>query len=176
MSSPRSLIWIHLQVHSHRHYLPRIHRSRRRSRYQIPLLSTLLVHHFLLRRRQKKTGISTYSYCQKGPHDESHYFHKRFNGYEKQIAYLQPLLQKTIVSSPSSSTSQGSTFQSSSKSSTSTPNFGQGHALRASIASPSQVPWILDLGASHHMPSSQGVLSTIEASIIPHILMGIKLP
>lgn len=54
MSSPSSLRWIHLQVHSHRNFLLRhlkVHRSRSRSRYHIPLLSTLLAHHLLLRRR-----------------------------------------------------------------------------------------------------------------------------
>ena len=55
---------------------------------------------------------------------------------------------------------------------TSKSDLGKGYALQASFASPSQVPWILYLGASHHMTSSQGVFSTLEASPIPHILMG----
>lgn len=57
MSSLSSIRWIHLQVHSHRHCLPRhlrIHRSRSQSRYLIPLLSTLLAHHLLLRRRNRR--------------------------------------------------------------------------------------------------------------------------
>ena len=61
---------------------------------------------------KKKTKIPTCSYCQKGPHDESHYFQKRFDGYEKQIVDLQALLQKSIVSSPSSFTSQRSSSSS----------------------------------------------------------------
>ena len=35
------------------------------------------------KKEKKKTETPTYSYCQKGPHDESHCFQKRFVGYEK---------------------------------------------------------------------------------------------
>ena len=81
---------------------------------------------------------------------------------------LQALLQQSTVTSPSSSTSHGSALQSSTSSNQ---DLGKGHALQASSAFPSQVPWILDSGASHHMTSSKGVFSTLEASPIPHILM-----
>ena len=54
MNSPRSLKWIHFQVHSRRHCLPRIYRSRSQSRYRIPLLSTLLVHHPPLRSQKRR--------------------------------------------------------------------------------------------------------------------------
>ena len=121
------------------------------------------------RKEKKKTETLFFSYCKMGPHDQSHCFKKKFYGYEKQIVNLQALLQKSTITSPSSSTSQGSALQSSTSS---TQDLGQGHALQASLSSPSQVPWILDLGASHHMTSSQGVFSTLEASPIPHILMG----
>ena len=79
------------------------------------------------RNEKKKTETPICPYCKKGPHDESR-FQKKFDGYEKQIGDLQALLQKSIVSSPSSSTSQGPTFHSST-SLTSTQDLGQGHAL-----------------------------------------------
>ena len=44
------------------------------------------------KKEKKKTKTSIFSYCKKGPHDESRCFQKKFDGYEKQIADLQALL------------------------------------------------------------------------------------
>ena len=66
------------------------------------------------KKEKQKTERPTCSYCQKGTHDESLCYQKKFDGYEKQIADLQALLQKSNLSSPSSFVSQGSTYQSSS--------------------------------------------------------------
>lgn len=85
---------------------------------------------------------------------------------------LQALLQKSNLSSPSSSGSQGSSYQSSSINPIAGQDLGKGHALRASFTSPSQVPWILDSGASHHMASSREIFSSFGASPIPHIIIG----
>ena len=62
------------------------------------------------KKEKQKTERPTCSYCQKGTHDESLCYQKKFDGYEKQIADLQALLQKSNLSSPSSSSSQGSAY------------------------------------------------------------------
>ena len=48
---------------------------------------------------------------------------------------------------------------------------GKGHALSATTI-PHSFGWLLDLGALHHMASSQNFFSSFEASSTPHILMG----
>ena len=35
------------------------------------------------KKEKKKTETPIYPYCKKGPHDESHCFQKKFDGYEK---------------------------------------------------------------------------------------------
>ena len=124
------------------------------------------------KKEKQKTERPTCSYCQKGIHDESLCYQKKFDGYEKQIADLQALLQQSNLSSSSSSGSQGSSYQSSSINPTAGQDLGKGHALRASFTSPSQVPWILDSGASHHVASSREIFSSFEASPFPHIIIG----
>ena len=44
------------------------------------------------KKEKKKTKTPTYSYCQKGSHDDAHCFQKRFDGYEQQIVDLKALL------------------------------------------------------------------------------------
>ena len=85
---------------------------------------------------------------------------------------MQALFQKRNLSSPSSSGSHGSAYQSSSINPTAGQDLGKGHALQASFTCPSQVPWMLDSGASQHMASSRKIFSSFEASPISHIIIG----
>ena len=78
------------------------------------------------------------------------------------------LLQKSNIDIPT--TSHRSSSSSSSCQSDGN-DIGKGHALCA-FATPPASTWLLDLGASHHMASSQDLFSSFEASPTPHILMG----
>ena len=93
-------------------------------------------------------------------------YEKKLDGYAKQVSNLITLLQKSNIDIPSTSprASSSSSFQSDGK------DIGKGHALCATTTHSSR--WLLDLGASHHMASSQGLFSYFEASPTPHILMG----
>ena len=105
--------------------------------------------------------------CNNPNHDESHFYEKKLDGYAKHVLDLIALLQKSNIDIPSTChrPSSSSSFQSYGK------DLGKGHAL-CTTTIPHSSGWVLDLGASHHMTSSQDLFSSFEASPTPHIWMG----
>ena len=90
---------------------------------------------------------------------------KKLNGYAK--SGLTSLLQKRNIDIPSTShrSSSSSSFQLDGN------DIGKGHT-QCATATPHSSRWLLDLGASHHMTSSQDLFSSFGASPTPHILLG----
>ena len=105
------------------------------------------------------------SYCKRPGHDE----HKCL---KKQIDHLSHLLEKNNIKVPDSI--KQSSLEGSSKDTEKNKGKGKGKALVA-VASQRNT-WIIDLGASHHMASSQENFASIEPCTMPAILMGDDTP